>query len=83
MSNAHTIEWADPTGNKAARIVDLARLGVTEELLQSVENHLRANPADGVRRASRTLNCARLKTEAAIESLIATDRLRVVGGLYV
>ena len=75
--------WGDPTGQTAVRNVTFERLGISEELLEDVEETLHANPGMGIRKMAKALGIARLTAEAAVEALILAGRLRVIGGLYV
>lgn len=81
--NSHNRVFSDPTGRAALRSIQLEHAGITEVLLQSVESHIAAGTTSP-RRIAKRLGVARLKVEAAVEALLATNRIRAVEGvLYV
>lgn len=79
--NAHNRVFSDPTGSAATRNVRLKQLGVTVELIEDVHKQIAAGNATSARAIARKLGAARLKVEAAIESLLATGRVHTLQGV--
>lgn len=79
--NSHNRAWADPTFQQVARDDALRRAGLSPELVETVHEHIARHTAVSARQIAKRHGFARLKVEAAIETLLRAGVVRATAGV--